>query len=107
MKMGVESQSNDTVMLLADEVKVFHLKKKNISIQGVDGGQGQRAKELQQSIARRYRLGHVQISGTDPCEKERTCGYDHGVEEENCDRIADHLSPHHPPASHQLCDHIL
>ena len=106
--MGVESQSNKTVMLLADEVKVIPLRKKCfISIKGVDGGQGQRAKELLQSITRRYRLGHVQITRTDPCEKERTCGYDHGVEEENCDRIADHLPPHHPPASHQLCDHIL
>ena len=106
--MNVESQSNDTVMLLADEVKVFPLRKKMFYFHlGVDGGQGQRAKELLQPSARRYRLGHVQITGTDPYKKERTCGYDHGVEEENCDRIADHLSPHHPPASHQLCDHIL
>ena len=45
--MNVESQSNDTVMLLADEVKVIPLRKNCfISIQGVDGGQGQRAKEL-------------------------------------------------------------
>ena len=45
--MNVESQSNDTVMLLADEVKVIPLRKKCfISIQGVDGGQGQRAEEL-------------------------------------------------------------
>ena len=55
MKMGVESQSNDTVMLLADEVKVIPFEKKRcfIFIQGVDGGQGQRAKELLQCITRR------------------------------------------------------
>ena len=107
--MAVESQSKETVNLLADQVKAGRYKQNCFffPIQGFDGRQEQRAKELLQSITRRQGLGHVQISGIGPCEKERTCGYDHGVEEENCDRIADHLPPHHPPASHQLCDHIL
>ena len=51
--MGVENQTNDAVRLLADEVKSFHLSEKNLlfPIQGVHGGQGQHAEELQQSFA--------------------------------------------------------
>ena len=74
---------------------------------GAYDGQEEHAQGVFRTIGQRHRLDNVHSNKSEPVQKWATSGDVNSVEEEGCHRAVDHLPPHHPPAPHHLCHHLL